>query len=180
MPMKVVVPAQEFWDETAQEFRNCKEYKFVIEHSLISVQAWESKWHKFFIRDEKMTPEELKSYVKCMTITQNIPDEAYDFLTPDIYEKIIEYIDDPMTATTFKARPGDEAKAKNRERPSAELIYYWMFSYGIPYDCRKWHLNQLMTLIKIFAVKQEKPEKMTPKQRSDLNKARRAAHHSRG
>ena len=71
---------------------------------------------------------------------------------------IMQYINDPMTATTIKDTPGK----RNNELITSELIYYWMVALEIPFECEKWHINRLLTLIKICNIKNQ-PAKNMPK-----------------
>lgn len=184
--LKVTIPPGELFDEDRQEFLSVnKEYTLQLEHSLVSLSKWESKWNRSFleeIRHGRVTPKEMLYYVKCMTITQNIPDEVYLNLPGQMMKEIIEYINAPMTATTFnnfKPKGG-----RSSEIVTSELIYYWMISAGIPFECQKWHLNRLMTLIEICNRKGMPQQKMSQadimRQYSALNSARRKRHHTKG
>lgn len=178
--LQITIPEQELWDEEKEEFLYIKSYTLCLEHSLLSVSKWESKWKKPFIRKDSMTIEESSDYVRCMTITQNVPDMVYEHLPISIINRVNEYIDDSMTATTFsdiKGRP-------NREIITSELIYYWMVAYQIPFECQKWHLNRLLTLIRICGIKNSPEKKMGKNelraQNRALNAARRARLGSKG
>ena len=173
------------WDESKQEFVSIKECTLQLEHSLVSLKKWESKWHKPFLSKEDKTHEETIDYIRCMTITKNVNPEVYRCLTSENISKINEYISDPMTATWFsedKIQNGN--KSRNNSVITNETIYYWMITYGIPMECQKWHLNQLLTLIRVFEVRNKKPKKMSRKEimqrNTALNKARREAMNSKG
>jgi len=164
-----------------------KDVTIVLEHSLVSISKWESKWHKPFLSNDeinnKKTNEELVDYVKCMTITQNVDEKAYLYLTKADYEKINAYIGNPMTATTFNINKNSENNTRKKETITSELIYYWMFSNQIPKECEKWNVNRLMTLLRVFAVKNDNGKmgkKDVYKQNKALNAARRAKMHSKG
>lgn len=179
--LQITIPAREQFDESRQEFIYSKEQTLQLEHSLVSLSKWESKWNKPFLTKEPKTREETIDYIRCMTITQNVKPEAYYNLTQDIIEEVFKYIDSPMTATTFH----DEGSKKfNREITTSELIYYWMVSLGIPFECQKWHLNRLITLIKVCNVKNQPPKKKSTRdalsQYAALNAARRKKLNSRG
>ena len=179
--LRITIPATELWDEDKEEFINTKEQTLQLEHSLVSLSKWESKWHKPFLSKDIKTEEENIDYIKCMTITQNVDPKVYDFIPNDIREKIKEYIEDKMTATWFN----DEKSGKGgSEQITSELIYYWMITQNIPIKCEKWHLNRLLTLIKVCNVKNQPPKKMGKKalmsQRSQLNAARRKQLNTRG
>lgn len=180
------VQGQEYWNEDTCEFEYKGSVILKLEHSLLSVSKWEEKWKVPFLSDKHPKTDEMwMDYIKCMTIN-DVPPSAYDLITDRDIKKITEYINDSHTATWFKENPlGAPIKKKQKEEiPTAELIYYWMFSCQIPKDCEKWHINRLMTLIRIFNVKNTPPEKLSKKQiasrRSALNAARRNKYHSRG
>jgi len=149
--LTITIPAKELWNETTQEFIvQSSDVKLTMEHSLVSISKWESKWKKSFLKNLEKTPEESIDYIKCMSISKNIPDEIYLRLSNDNIRSIDEYINDTMTATCINTIDG-----KNKETITSELIYFWMISYNIPFECQKWHLNRLMTLIKICNAKNQ-------------------------
>lgn len=178
--LEIVVPEQEIWDEERQQFFTFKGQKMTLEHSLVSLSKWESRWQKSFLHTKDKTVAEINDYVRCMTITQNVDPLAYIFLTKENYKAINDYIDNPMTATTIN----EQNKAPNREIVTAEIIYYWMISLQIPFECQKWHLNRLLTLIKVCNIKNGDPKKMSKREimsrNRSLNAARRAKLKSRG
>lgn len=172
------VKGHEYWNEKTCEFEYRGGATLKMEHSLISLSKWEEKWKKPFLSDKYQKTEEMwRDYIKAMTIN-DVPDKVYDLLTREHVNTIMSYIDDTHTATWFSENPlGAPAKRKQKEEiPTAELIYYWMFSCQIPKECEKWHLNKLITLIRIFGVKNTPPEQLSKKQmaarRSALNAAR--------
>lgn len=154
----------------------------VLEHSLVSISKWESKWKKPFFGKQEKTPEEVTDYIRCMCITKNVAPDVFLFLGEENLQKIQAYISDPMTATTFS----NQERAVRRQRViTSELIYYWMISDGIPMDCEKWHINRLLTLIHVFdaednASKNKMSKKDICSQNAALNAARRAKSKSRG
>lgn len=122
-----------------------------------------------------------------MTITQNVKDEVYDLLSASELKKINDYIGDTMTATTFSNRRLPEGAAPRKsEIITSELIYYWMVAYQIPFECQRWHLNRLLTLVRICSIKNDtgKGNKMSKKailsHNASLNAARRKQSGSRG
>lgn len=176
--LTITVPAQEYFNEHTGEFISIQEKTLKLEHSLISLHKWESKYHKPFLSTEK-TPEEIIEYIKCMTIDSNVPQEVYLGLTAENVNEIQDYIADPMTATTFT----DTNKGGSRDIITAELIYYWMIANSIPWECEKWHINKLFTLIRVCADKAN-PKKMSKadimRRNSIENARRKALHHSHG
>jgi hypothetical protein len=186
--LQIVIPAtakaKEYYDEAKNEFIQVKEGKEVhltLEHSLVSLSKWESKWCKPFLGKEIKTTEETIDYIKCMTLTQNVDPDVYYRMTNDNIEQIKEYIDNPHTATTIYEDPNTP---KSRETITSELIYYWMIALNIPFECQKWHLNRLLTLIRVCNIKNKPPKKMTQRQllsrNAQLNAARRQKLHTKG
>ena len=179
--LEITIPATELWDEINEEFIATKEQTLRLEHSLVSLSKWESKWCKPFLSKTNKTDEEMIDYVRCMTLTQNVPDEVYRCLTDDNIRKIYEYIDAPMTATWFN---DDKTKVTSREQTTSELIYYWMIALNIPFECQKWHLNRLLTLIRVCNIKNQPPKKMSKRdimsRNAALNAARRNKLHTKG
>lgn len=179
--LKIIVPANEQWDETNQKFIRTKEQVLQLEHSLVSLKKWESKWCKPFLSKEAKTFEETVDYIRCMTINQNVDPNVYFCLTNKNIEEINRYIEAPMTATWF---PNDKSGRTSSEQITAELIYFWMISFNIPVEFQKWHLNSLLTLIKVCNVKNQPSKKMsrreTMNQYAALNKARRQKYNSKG
>lgn len=180
--LQLAVPlTQEGWDEEKQEFVPQKEQVLQLEHSLISLSKWESKWCKPFLTKQEKTVEETIDYIKCMTLTKNIDPETYNHLSTDNIREINDYIGAPMTATYFSKKQGG---GPNNEQVTSELIYYWMIALNIPFECQKWHLNRLLTLIRVCNVKNQPRKKMSRgelmRRNSDLNKARRKQLNTKG
>lgn len=179
----IEVPGREIFNEGTEEFISTKTTTLQLEHSLVSISKWESKWHKSFLSTDKKTPEEFLDYVRCMTITQNVDPNVYMVLTKDNLKKIADYMDNPMTATTINSFD-DKARNRKQERITSELIYYWMVAFNINFECQKWHLNRLLMLIKICQIKNEPPKKLSRSQIMNRNKmineANKAKYHTRG
>ena len=179
--LQITIPAVEQWDEINQEFISTKEQTLILEHSLVSLSKWESKWCKPFLSKDARTFEETIDYVRCMTITQNVDPNVYNFLSNKNIEDVNNYIAAPMTATWFSK---NSRKSNSSEQITSELIYYWMISLNIPFECQKWHLNRLLTLIEVCNVKNQPPKKMGRKEimsrNAALNAARRKQLNSRG
>lgn len=179
--LQITVPASESWDESKQEFVNTKEQTLQLEHSLVSLSKWESKWCKSFFSKKEKTSEETLDYIKFMTLTQNVNPAVYANLTNENVKQINDYIEAPMTATYF---PKEEKGRVNNEVVTAELIYYWMIALNIPFECQKWHLNRLLTLIRVCNVKNQPPKKMSKSaimsRNAALNAARRKSLNTKG
>lgn len=166
--LQVTIPAAEYFDEKTGEFSSIRETKLQLEHSLSSVAKWESKWQKPFIGKDDKTLDECVDYVRCMTLTPNVNPLVYWFLTESNFRQINAYIDAPMTATTFSEQ---ENKQFNRDVITAEIIYYWMVALNIPFECQKWHLNRLITLIRVCNVKNSPSKKMGRREVMERNRA---------
>lgn len=179
--LKITIPKQELFDESKMEFITTRETTLQLEHSLVSLSKWESKWCKPFLSKEEKTFEETLDYIRCMTITQNVQPTTYTLLTSQHLIDINKYIESPMTATVFA---DEKNKTTNREVITAEIIYYWMISLNIPFECQKWHLNRLLTLINVCSIKNQPQKKMSRKEILErnraLNLARREAIKNRG
>lgn len=179
--LQITIPAVEQWDEVNQEFVNLKGQTLQLEHSLVSISKWESKWNKAFLSSKEKSVEETIDYVRCMTLTKNVNPEIYNFLTSDNLSEINRYIDAPMTATCFME---DESKSGSRETITSELIYYWMIALNIPFECQKWHLNRLLTLVKVCNIKNAPPKRKSKqdimRRNAKLNAERRKKMHSKG
>lgn len=171
----------EGWDEKTEQFVSGKAQTLQLEHSLVSLSKWESKWEKPFLSRATKTREEVLDYIKFMTINKNIDPEVYEHLSQDNIREINEYIEAPMTATTF---PKDKKQGANREIITSELIYYWMIALQIPFECQKWHLNRLLTLIRVCNIKNSPPKKMSKRdiasRNAQLNAARRKQLNTKG
>ena len=172
------IHGEEKYDEVRDLFIPGIVTELKLEHSLLSLSKWESIWKVPFLGNRERTAEQSLSYIECMTIGRVNP-LAYSHLTPEHAQKVADYINDPMTATTFRDNgPG------SREIVTSELIYYWMATFSIPFECEKWHLNRLMTLIRVCGEKNKDPKKMSraeiARQNRSLNAARRAKMGSKG
>ena len=187
--LQVTIPATpeiELWDYDTESFivrPATREQTLQLEHSLVSLSKWESKWCKPFLSEEKMTEEESIDYIRCMTITQNVPLEVYDNIPNGVIEEVSDYIAKPMTATWF-SDSGKKGRKKNSKAVTAEVIYHWMIALNIPVKFEKWHLNRLITLIRVCNVKNQPPKKMSKKdvmsRNAQLNAARRKQLNTKG
>lgn len=178
--LEIEVPEKEFFIEANSSFITTKRTVLQLEHSLISLKKWEAKYNKPFLTKADKTTEETMYYIKCMTINKQVDDLVYYALSEEDIIKINDYIQAPMTATTFH----NQEKTRNTEIVTAELIYYWMVALNIPFECEKWHLNQLLTLVQVCNIKNTPPKKMSKsslaKRNAALNAARRKRYNTRG
>lgn len=179
--LEIEIPGVEQYDEVNNRFITTKGQVLRLEHSLVSISKWEAKWHKPYLSKKPKSLAEQIDYIRCMTLTQNVDPNVYTAITPQVLNRINAYIEDSMTATTFSKR---QRGRSNNRIVTAELIYYWMICHQIPFECQKWHLNRLMTLINVCNAENGPKKKMSQKEiyasNRALNAARRKSTHSRG
>lgn len=170
--LTITIPETEQWDEVNQEFIHTKAQTLHLEHSLVSLSKWESKWCKPFLSKEDKTFDETIDYIRCMTLIRDVPESTYRCLTQANIKQINDYISAPMTATWFSK---DNYGRGSREQITSELIYYWMITLNIPFECQKWHLNRLLTLIRVCNIKNQPSKKMSRREIMGRNAALNAA-----
>ena len=176
--LMIHVAAKELFDEKTSTFIIYPETDLRLEHSLISLSRWESKWKKPFLNLESPTREEMADYICCMSVDKTIDPDFVANLSIEDFRKIRDYINDPQTATQIHDRRPNRGHNKSKFFTSEEL-YYWMIYYGIPFSCEKWPLNRLLTLIRICGVKGGTTQQAMDMnaifaQNTALNNARRA------
>ena len=171
--LQIIVPKREYFDDSKQEFVYFRECTLNLEHSLLSISKWEQKWKKPFLSKEQKTNEESIDYIRCMTLNNADPNAYYGW-TQSMFGKVSEYINDPMTATWFNNKSQNSPGGRTQVVTS-ELIYYWLIAFNIPFECQKWHLNRLLTLIKICEIKNAPNKKMKQKDIYSQNRAINAA-----
>lgn len=173
--LKLLVIGEELFNEEDSTFSTTGNVELELEHSLISLSKWESKYQKPFLTSETKTPEEIFYYVKAMIITPIYPDDVIVRLSKQNIQEINDYIDSRQSATTFGSMPERRGRG---EIITSELIYYWMVAFNIPFECEWWHLNRLFALIRICNIKNSKPKKMSRSEiagrNRELNAIRRA------
>lgn len=182
--LTITVPSVDYFDDASKEFMTTDEVTLILEHSLVSLSKWESSFEKPFLGDEKKTTQETLAYVKAMTISKDISSDVYGRLSNENIQAVSDYIDAKMTATWFNEPKVNTGGTFKKEVITSEIIYYWMISLNIPFECQDWHLNRLLTLIKVCNQKNA-PEKKMGKQElvarnRALNEARRAQLNSKG
>lgn len=181
--LQIIIPKQEGFDAKTNAFIEYKAQTLTMEHSLVSISKWESKWCKPFLGTDDKTEEQIYDYFRCMTLTQNIDSNVYYRLTDDNIKAINNYVDAPMTATVFFEFDTKNKKPNTKKIMTSEEIYYLMISHGIPMECQKWHINRLLTLIRVFNVKNSN-QKMSKAEAArayqKLNAQRRSKMKSKG
>jgi len=167
--LTIVVPESELFDEFTSEISYTPEVTLTLEHSLVSLSKWESKWEKPFLSDGSKSVEETLDYIRCMTLTEGISPEVYTHLSNDNVAQVSKYIEAKMSATWFtETRPTSSAK---KEVITAEVIYYWMIALTIPFECETWHLNRLLTLVRVCNLKNAPAKKMSRSELASRNRA---------
>ena len=178
----ISIPAQDLYDEMSETFITLPARELELEHSLIAMSKWESKWMKPFLGKEEKTNEEVLDYVRCMTISRGVPPEVYSYIPGHLLGEINEYIASGQTATTFREYP--HASGNAGKTITAEVIYGWMVSLNIPFECQKWHINRLIALVRVCQAQNGPQKKMSRReimaQNRELNKARQQKYNTHG
>lgn len=176
--LEIAIPGgQEYWDEDNNRFVSLeKGVTLRLEHSLLSLSKWEAKWHIPFVDNKNLTFDQTLDYIRCMSVDSKVDQNAFMFLTLKDIQKIKDYIDDPMTATTFSYFGTKKPRGKiGNERITSEILYYWMAASQIPFSCEKWHLNRLITLVRVCSEKNDpKRQKVPPKELAQWRRAENA------
>lgn len=176
------IPEQELWNENESRFIHVNASDIKLEHSLYSIAEWESKWNKSFFLKEEKTEEETMDYIKKMVLNDVDPNVFY-CINRDILKQIYDYINAPMTATKIRSN-GQNANKPSSTYITSEIIYYWMVNLNIPLECETWHINRLITLIRVCQIKSQPQKKLSNQETiaryAKLNAERRAALKSKG
>lgn len=183
--LEITIPGTELYDSVAEQFVSFNETTLMLEHSLLSISKWEMINNRSFIHSmetKNLSESDLKVYIKCMTINKQKSDMPYNCLTNENIKDVLNYMNMPMTATTITKRKNNMA-GRNKIITS-EVIYYWMIANGIPFECEKWHINRLLTLIEVCAIESGGGQKMSRRETlmmySELNAQRKAQLHTSG
>ena len=175
--LTVNVSGEEFFDEDKAEFISTEVLTLKLEHSLVSLSKWESKFRKPFLGPVQKSSEEIYGYVEAMIISGDFSPEVYSQMSKENLDAISDYMASQQSATTFVEPPGQKARGRS-EVITSELIYFWMVSYNVPFECETWHLNRLFALLRICNIKTSNEKKMSPNevaaQQRTLNAQRRA------
>lgn len=184
MPITITIPGVDLFDEEKKRFLTTEAHTIELEHSLVSLSKWEQTWKVPFLGNKNLTPEHIIDYIKCMCLTPGVPAEAFSALSysPETSKQVNDYIADTMTATWFSE---NGPKKSSSEAVTSEVIYYWLVALTIPFETQHWHLNRLLTLIKVTNIKNDPKKKLMPttevqRQYRDLNAERRAKFGSKG
>jgi hypothetical protein len=179
--LTLIIPKNdELFDEEKQEFITRKEKSLTLEHSLVSISKWESRWMIPFLSNTPKTEEQALDYTRCMIVTKNIDPDIIHQLSNDDLIKIKDYIKSTMSATTVKKNTGKV----NKDVVTSEILYYQMVAHNIPFECERWHLNRLLMLITVCNEKNAPAKKSskhdTATRNKSINSARRKSMGTKG
>lgn len=166
--LKIIIEDEELYDEESNTFQTTERFEFEVEHSLLSLSKWEANYKKPFLSSGKLSTEEIFQYVMYMILTPNVTEKIVNDSSTKIFSEVNDYINSSQSATTFGEMP---QKRGPGEVITSELIYYWMVAFNIPFECEKWHLNRLFSLIRICNIKNSKPEKVSRHEAAMRNRA---------
>lgn len=160
--LKLTVVLSDEFDNETQEFVT-ETMDIELEHSLASLSKWEEIWEVPLLSTIDKTDEQNISYLKCMCVTPNVAPEVFEKLSEEQQDQIAAFLEKQHTATWFSK---ENPSPRSGETITAELIYYWMSSFNIEWEAQYWNLNKLLTLIKVFSVKQDnKPRRQSARSR---------------
>lgn len=165
--LTIILDGIESFDDETEVFTIEGGIPLQFEHSLASLSKWESQFEKPFLSGKEKTTEEALAYIEAMLVTQNPPGDFLHRLSTENFSELSAYMDSKQTATWFNDRPAKPS----REVITAELIYYWMISFQIPFECQYWHLNRLFTLLRVCELKSAKPKNMSRREIAERNRA---------
>lgn len=175
--LEIDVVTKDAYDEEKELFVTLETYKVKLEHSLVSASKWESLWKEAFLGKKEKTTGQTISYIQCMILNEELPPEVFQKLVANHIGEIQDYILSEATATTLRNDPN---ASPSREVITTELIYYWMISLNIPVEFQHWHLNRLITLIRVINLKNSPARKQTAAERRAENRRRRQQYNTTG
>jgi len=167
--LTVIVSGDEVFNEETSEFSSVGDFVLELEHSLVSLSKWESKFEKPFLAAGDKTADEILWYVKAMILNPIYPEDLWVRLSQQNLDDINQYIESKQSATTFGLMPEHRSRGR-AETITSELIYYWLVAFNIPFETETWHLNRLFSLIRICNIKQSKPKKMSRNEVAQRNR----------
>lgn len=173
----------EFFDGKENKFAYKDGGKVNFEYSLKAIYDWEGIHQKLFLKGNLTYDETVDFYTK-MALTEK-PLDA-DFMTDDVMELLAEYIKASHTATTFtQTQEGQNGNNHTRGKIySSEELYALMFANNIPLEFEKRNLNRLLVVLRIIALHNNPPKKLSKqdilKQNRQLNAERKKMLNSRG
>ena len=155
-----------------------------LEHCLLAMSKWETKYQRSFLNENPRTSEEVEYYVRCMALDDVEPYIFSAFSSQD-YDAIQAYIGASHTATTFQSY--GPLRPSKMHVVTTEVIYYMMIIRGIPFNAETWPIDRLMTLLKVYDIESNYGKKgttMSAKQsaqwRIDENERRKRMMKSKG
>ena len=175
--LTITIPGDEYFNQETLEFETQGDVVLELEHSLVSLSKWESRFKKPFLGRGEKSVEEVIGYIESMVLTPEFSPEVLSRLTKQNFDAINAYIESSESATTFSDLHNKRNKGPG-ETITSELIYFWMVTFNIPMECENWHLNRLFALVKVCSIKNSKPEKMSKadlaRRNRELNAQRKA------
>lgn len=158
--LQITIKGGELWNSKTEEFLYSEGETVLLEHNLLAIAKWESKWKVPFLGMGEKTPEQFIDYCRCMCVTPPNNPFIFYFLSKKQRAAIEKYIAENKTAATF----GETGYHNPGENTTSETIYYWMVECGIPFECEKWHLSRLLALIRFCSEKRKPPKKMSERE----------------
>lgn len=160
----------EHFDEVNETFEPAETMAVCLEHSLSSLSKWEQCFEVPFLTTEK-TPDQIIAYIQMMVVEPStIGNSWVEKLTPEHIEQINKYINAKATATWFSESSSKSDTPKKKEVITSELIYYWMISAGVPFECQHWHLKRLLTLLRVCSIKNAPTKKTNRRDLASRNR----------
>ena len=166
---EIVIPKyQQITDDF--EVIDCPGFTLKIEHSLLAISKWESRFRKPYLEQKEFTYEEFVYYVECMALNpEDLPDDWVNKLTMDSAKEIQAFIEDKPSATVIKRQP--EKPGGSKRFTTSELIYAYMAQARIPYSAETWNIYRLLNVLEIISI-DNNPDKKKVSKADTLRKYR--------
>lgn len=181
--LELHLPETEFFDRANSKIIRVPEVTLHLKHSLLTLSKWETIWEIPFLGEGKKTTEQLYSYVNIMA-GGDLDELTLSRLTSEHYEKLNAYLSSKQSATWFSESPNQR---RSTQTVTSELIYFWMTTYNIPFECENWPFPRLMNLIRIASIKNDpdagkkkRNKSQMLSERAMLNKKRREQYGTTG